>query len=182
MPLEEPRGLERPLATGEGADAVDEHAAGGDPRGDRVEQTGLQRGHAVDVARDEAPLRLGLFPNIQQAITAKAGGYDDTLQLGIIYKGDANTDLIAILEGNGDRQLLAPFGFATPIGMNLVQSAPFVTAAGNFDGEGPPDVMTLGQDFVETADGSALGPVRAWFAQGRTGGRVAQPIAREPKQ
>ncbi len=131
----------------------------------------------------EAALRLGTFPNIVQATTAKAGGYDNTLQLGIVYKGESDTDLISILEGNGDRQLLSPFGFGAPVGeTGLVQGMPYVVVAGRFDDDKLQDLLTIGLDEDGTPDpyGSKVRKVRPWFAKGRTGARLEQPGIADP--
>lgn len=125
----------------------------------------------------EAPLRLGVFPNVIQAQTAKAAGFDETLQLGIIYKGEGNTDLIAILEGGGDRQLLSPFALAAIMGEDLVTASPFVVAAGDYDGDTKVDAISFGYDQVPGS--LSRGPLRAWFVKGRGDGRFMPPSSSE---
>lgn len=125
----------------------------------------------------EPPLRLGVFPGIIQAQTAKAAGYDATSQLGIVYKGEGNTDLIGILEGSGDRQLLSPFALAGPDKGSLLRSSPWVLAAGDFDADGAVDVVALGTDIL---DGGGEGPLRPWFVKGQGGGRFKPPVFGEP--
>lgn len=145
--------------------------------GGTVDAIGVAYGKFAGVP--EPALRLGTFPNIVQAMTAKAAGYDGTLQLGIVYKGEADTDLIAILEGNGDRQLLSPFGFGAPLSdTTLVQGLPYVVVPGRFDDDALPDVLTIGFDEDNLPDpyGSKVRKVRPWLAKGRTGARLEQPI------
>ena len=120
----------------------------------------------------EAPLRLGVFPNVIQAQTAKAAGFDETLQLGVVYQDKDKTDLIAILEGAGERQLLSPFAVAAPLKMNLVQSSPFVLSAGDYDGDGIADAMMLGYDQAA----SGRGALRPWYAKGKGDGRFDPPV------
>lgn len=145
-------------------------AGGGD-----VDAIGVAYGRPAGAP--ENPLRLGYFPNIIQAKSAKASGRGDMLQLGIVYEGEANTDLIAILTGEGDRQLLAPFGVgAQDSPTSFVQTAPTVLIPGNYDGSGVPGVFLLGDDIATTGSSDPLGTLRAWFVPGRTGARFDTAI------
>jgi hypothetical protein len=123
----------------------------------------------------EPALRLGVFPNVVQAKTAKAGGYDDTVQLGIIYRSE-DTDLIAILDGRGDRNLLSPFGFAAPSGKDLIQALPDLVIPGRFEASEDRGAIVFGvdQDVPDPTDGPQPAG-RLWFTPGKRGGRLGQP-------
>jgi hypothetical protein len=123
------------------------------------------------------PLRLGLFPNIIQAQSAKAAGFDNTFEFGVMYKGEASTDLIAILQGNGDRQLLSPFSLSAPVGSKFLQADPVLLSAGDFDGDGVIDAVALAIDITERTE---LGALRPWFVKGRGEGRFNTPAVGEP--
>jgi len=124
-------------------------------------------------------LRMGVFPNIRQIGAAKVSGFDALEQIGVIYSKES--DLLAILEGSGDRQLLSPYGFAGERGMNLIQAAPYINVAGQFDDEKTnTDLIVLGYDETEGATkGEKPGPLRFWLAPGVGGGRFGAPASSE---
>jgi len=122
-------------------------------------------------------LRMGVFPTIGQIGTAKLSGYDALEQIGVIYGDDP--DLVAILEGAGDRQLLSPFGFAAEVDMGLRRGLPYITLAGQFDEDkANADLVMLGYDERPgAAAGEKPGALRLWYAPGSGGGGFGVPSA-----
>jgi len=107
----------------------------------------------------EEPLTLGTFPNIRQIFPALFEGRDAISELGLAYTS-ADGDRMTVLTGNGDRQLLSPFGLISGNATASVQGGPFSLALGQFDDNPAIDLAALGFD---NGPNLPVAPLRFWF-------------------
>lgn len=150
------------------------HLAVGDVDGDLINDLAfIEIGSGVDgedevsvsfgrpAGPPEAPLPMGAFPGIKQVLAGKFDGADEMAELGVIYERDG--DQITALDGNGNRQLLSPFGLSNVDGTRAIAGMPLALALGKFDSDPLPDIGVFAgeqnNDF-----GKALASPRVWYA------------------
>ncbi|MBL8715990.1 MAG: VCBS repeat-containing protein [Myxococcales bacterium] len=109
----------------------------------------------------ESPLPLGGFPGIKQILAGKFDSADEMSELGVIYVRDG--DQITALDGDGNRQLLSPFGLSNTDGTRPVSGMPLSVAVGKFDSDPLPDIGAFaGEQANDFGKGLVL--PRVWYA------------------
>lgn len=124
----------------------------------------------------EAPFRMGEFPHIRQIASGRFAGLDSVDELGLIY-APADGDQVTVLDGQGDRQLLSPFGLGGIVSdSGNIQGSPIALALGQFDSDPLPDSVTFAFDATKDPKVGIDHP-RFWLAPIRDQARLvsAQP-------
>jgi hypothetical protein len=124
------------------------------------------------MAPPEAPFTIGAFDEVLQLVAARIDRSDFIDGIGLISGGSG--EKIAVLTGDGERQLLSPYGFNDAAGMGNVSASPTGVAVGHFDDDAIVDVAVIAVD-QPTMVGGASGPIeyRMWVSAGQGGGALA---------
>lgn len=129
------------------------------------ELQGISVAYGRHAGAPEEPYRMGEFPSIRQIAAARTSPTNTIEAIGLVY--DRDGDSIAVLAGEGDRQLLSPFGFANNTEGKAMQGFPVGVALGAFDETAGLDVAALAVDVV---DGTPkIDQARFWVAGGVSG-------------
>lgn len=119
----------------------------------------------------DAPFRVGLFPHILQMSSAKMLTTNTLDGIGLVTTGQGED--ISILEGEGDRQLLAPYGLSDAVMGKVISALPVALTVDKFDADGKLDVAMVGADFTEA--GSTPSTFRFWSGSGSGNGGLNAP-------
>jgi hypothetical protein len=124
------------------------------------------------MAPPEAPFTIGAFDEVLQVVAARIDRNDFIDAIGLISGG--NGEKIAILTGDGERQLLSPYGFNDAAGMGNIAATPTGVAVGRFDDDSIVDVAVIASD-QPTVPGMPPGPeeYRMWVSSGQGDGALA---------
>lgn len=124
------------------------------------------------MAPPEAPFTVGAFAEVLQIVSARIDRGDFIDGIGLISGG--NGEKIAVLTGDGERQLLSPYGFNDAAGMGNVSASPTGVAVGHFDDDAIVDVAVIAVDQPQMG-GGVSGPVeyRMWVSSGQGDGALA---------
>ncbi|MBI2393078.1 MAG: VCBS repeat-containing protein [Deltaproteobacteria bacterium] len=131
-----------------------------------LEMGSIQVAYGRNAGPPEAPYRMGEFPRIRQIAAARTRPTLAMDAIGLVY--DRDGDSIAVLSGEGDRQLLSAFGLVNEIEGKPVIGYPVALALGDLDDGAGLDVAMLAIDGSET--GAQIDRLRLWIASGRAGG------------
>jgi hypothetical protein len=106
-----------------------------------------------------APKDIGQFHRIEQLATARVASGDPEVldaadELGALAEDEDGIRAFAIIFGAGNRDLRSPYDLTrTSIDdADVTAYGPFRIVTGDVDGDGAPDVITLGQSIDDTTD------------------------------
>lgn len=115
----------------------------------------------------EDPLPMGSFPGIKGILSGKFDAKDEMSEIGVLFQ--LNGDQISALDGDGNRQLLSPFGLS---GADSAKAAlagmPGALAVGKFSTTSKlPGVGVVAGQLNDDLE-KGLATVRLWFAPFQT--------------
>lgn len=132
-------------------------------------------------ARPEAPVFVGRFDRIEDVISASLAPpmAKTSNDLGVTSRSEDGTEQnVAILYGNADRVLLAPFGLQQVAPPDVLTGRAIATTLGQVAGESRLDAIAIA---IDEPDASKSPPkFRLWITESQKHGRFATPIVSEP--
>ena len=129
----------------------------------------------------EPPAFVGRFDRVQEVISARLPSFGSKIAVDLAVSSRSPDDTeqsVAVLTGNGDRVLLAPFGLqviAPP--MPNLKARPIATTLGQVAGDAKLDMIAIAFDAAQKPMDASM--FTLWAAESKPRGRFGTPIVSE---
>ncbi|MBK7402972.1 MAG: hypothetical protein IPJ34_43795 [Myxococcales bacterium] len=138
------------------ADLVFVEIGGGDDGNDEIDVA-----YGSPAGAPEDPFVVGQFGTVTQLLAGRFDEVDETAEVGAVYANKVSVgDQITVLDGNGSRQLLSPFGLSNAEAARAVAGRPFSVCAGHFDAT---KSIELASVAGEQSIAPQFSPLRMWY-------------------